>query len=395
TMVFLRDGIWQATATIGDGSPPFVLYFCGICTYKTRRKGNALFQHALTVFYVDRGIYQGWCRESNSPLFFCSYCPYKTNRKGSAISQHYKVHSPHLPFECPYCKRRFRWKQSFRNHIANVHYDQRPAFVQESRIMSHKYKLKWNCHHTETFQAFDQLRIREMFVDVTLSCEDQFLRAHKLVLSAGSKYLERILQRDGTSCPTVHFYGVEMFILKLLVEFMYNGEVEVPSVHLEKFIELAENLEVRGLRGKEQSKDSVKTPDATDYGSSASWKRRSISHSVEDSPYPIKQPKQAYDMHCSAPSAVSIQPETVRHASSRSRLSSLELDSSTNNDCDEVVAMKEESTEGALVGTVTENPSDIERYWLPDQTVSGIKRQLHMQYLQVRPEVSRDLLEAL
>ncbi|CAG0892397.1 unnamed protein product [Darwinula stevensoni] len=121
--------------------------------------------------------------------------------------------------------------------------------------MSNKYNLKWNSHHVETFQSFENLRHREMFVDVTLSCNGQFLKAHKLVLCAGSGYFERVLNKDGSGTPTVHFYGIEMHLLKLLVEFMYCGEVEVPAVDLEKFIEVAENLEVKGLKG-DKSKSS-------------------------------------------------------------------------------------------------------------------------------------------
>ena len=119
----------------------------------------------------------------------------------------------------------------------------------KAKTMSNKYSLKWNSHHEETFQTFDYLRQRDMFVDVTLSCYGQFLKAHKLVLCAGSGYFERAFSKDGPGVPIIHFYGVEIHLLKLLLEFMYCGEVEVPAQDLEKFIELAENLEVKGLKG--------------------------------------------------------------------------------------------------------------------------------------------------
>ncbi|CAG0910231.1 unnamed protein product, partial [Darwinula stevensoni] len=121
--------------------------------------------------------------------------------------------------------------------------------------MANKYNLKWNSHHAEAFQSFENLRHREMLVDVILSCDGQFVKAHRLVLCAGSGYFERVLNKNGSGTPTVHFYGVEMHLLKLLVEFMYCGEVEVPALDLEKFIEVAENLEVKGLKG-DKSKSS-------------------------------------------------------------------------------------------------------------------------------------------
>ena len=134
-------------------------------------------------------------------------------------------------------------------------------------------------------------------MDVTLSCEGQFLKAHRLVLSAGSKYLERILQCDGTRCPTIHFYGVEMFILKLLVEFMYTGEVEVPSADLEKFIRVAENLEVKGLKGdgKMQGPGTTMPSDAIE--AAVVHKRRIIRETYEDHIYPRKLLKRSIDPH--------------------------------------------------------------------------------------------------
>ena len=156
--------------------------------------------------------------------------------------------------------------------------------------MSGKYNLKWNSHHSEAFQAFDQLRNRELFVDVTLACESQFLKAHKLVLSAGSQYLERILQRDSSSSPSIHFFGIEMHILRLLVEFMYKGEVEVPSADLERFIQMADNLEVKGLKGDGRPKGSgSKSMPINDLEPPLALKRRMCSLSAPNSPYPLKQ----------------------------------------------------------------------------------------------------------
>ena len=120
--------------------------------------------------------------------------------------------------------------------------------------MSNKYNLKWNSHHAEAFGNFDLLRNREMLVDVTLSCGGQTLKAHKLVLCTGSAFFEKLLQRDTNSSPIVHFHGIDMMHLRLLVDFMYLGEVDVPSSDLEEFIALADNLEVKGLKGEKSKK---------------------------------------------------------------------------------------------------------------------------------------------
>ena len=50
--------------------------------------------------------------------------------------------------------------------------------------------LKWGNHHEALISLLDNLQEREKFVDVTLAAEGQFINAHKLVLSASSKYFE-------------------------------------------------------------------------------------------------------------------------------------------------------------------------------------------------------------
>ncbi|CAG0890924.1 unnamed protein product [Darwinula stevensoni] len=130
---------------------------------------------------------------------------------------------------------------------------------------SSKYNLKWNSHHTEAFHGFETLRSREVLVDVTLMCEGQSLKAHKLVLCAGSGYFERVLQRDSHHNPMMYFFGVDVHLLKFLVDFMYIGEVDIPSIDLEKFIQLAEVLEVKGLKG-DHSKKSYSVGTATSTG---------------------------------------------------------------------------------------------------------------------------------
>ena len=46
------------------------------------------------------------------------------------------------------------------------------------------YSLRWNNHESHVLKAFDSLLQNEALVDCTLVCEDQSIRAHKVVLSA-------------------------------------------------------------------------------------------------------------------------------------------------------------------------------------------------------------------
>ena len=84
------------------------------------------------------------------------------------------------------------------------------------------FSLKWNVHHTETFEAFESLRFKDALVDVSLCCEGHILKAHKLVLSACSPYFERILQDVGLRYPVLMFQDVSMYMMQLLLQFMYR-----------------------------------------------------------------------------------------------------------------------------------------------------------------------------
>ena len=72
--------------------------------------------------------------------------------------------------------------------------------------------------------VFDRLRSDEKFVDVTLSSADQkSLKCHRVLLSAGSGYLEKILEQNPSDHPTIVLSHIKFNELKYLVEFMYSG----------------------------------------------------------------------------------------------------------------------------------------------------------------------------
>jgi hypothetical protein len=50
------------------------------------------------------------------------------------------------------------------------------------------------------------------------------IRAHKLVLSAGSGYLERVLAVTPCDHPTVVLANIRYKELKLLIDFVYTGK---------------------------------------------------------------------------------------------------------------------------------------------------------------------------
>lgn len=57
-----------------------------------------------------------------------------------------------------------------------------------------QFCLKWNNFQNNIMSQFEALKEDEDFVDVTLSCHGQSVKAHKVVLSACSPYLKNIFK---------------------------------------------------------------------------------------------------------------------------------------------------------------------------------------------------------
>lgn len=57
-----------------------------------------------------------------------------------------------------------------------------------------EFCLRWNNFHASLVTALDGFKNDQDFVDVTLACEGQFLKAHKMLLSACSVFFRDLLK---------------------------------------------------------------------------------------------------------------------------------------------------------------------------------------------------------
>jgi len=112
-----------------------------------------------------------------------------------------------------------------------------------------EFCLKWNNHRTTILSVMDALLEEESLVDVTLSADGQFIRAHRVILSACSPYFRQLFKSSflNDKHPVIIMKDVDFDNLKCLVEYMYKGEANVPQQMLPSFIQTAESLQVRGL----------------------------------------------------------------------------------------------------------------------------------------------------
>merc|ERR1740139_1532587 len=80
-----------------------------------------------------------------------------------------------------------------------------------------------------------------------LACEDKQIKTHTIVISSCSPVLKSILKMNKNPHPMIYLRGVKYNDLQNLLTFMYQGKVNVAEEDLPDFLEVAEDLLIRGL----------------------------------------------------------------------------------------------------------------------------------------------------
>ena len=109
--------------------------------------------------------------------------------------------------------------------------------------------LQWDSHSSHFRGLLQELITTSNFADVTLVCEGQrMFRAHRNILSAGSKVLKDIflfedkLKIGGQQQSVVHLRGVKQGEMKAILEYIYLGETTLPADETNNFLLAAKGL---------------------------------------------------------------------------------------------------------------------------------------------------------
>jgi len=124
---------------------------------------------------------------------------------------------------------------------------------------SEKFSLRWNDFETNINEAFRELRDGKDFFDVTLVCDDEQIQAHKVVLGACSPFFRTMLRRNTHQHPLIYLRGVQFSDLQSVLNFMYQGEVNIAQEELNSFLAVAEDLRVKGLTQKQTDSEKYES----------------------------------------------------------------------------------------------------------------------------------------
>ncbi|KAK7793681.1 hypothetical protein R5R35_013158 [Gryllus longicercus] len=126
-----------------------------------------------------------------------------------------------------------------------------------------QFSLRWNNFHSNLSEGFHSLLEEVDLVDVTLAAEGQYLQAHKLVLSVCSPYFKQLFKANPCKHPIVILKDVCHKDLEALLQFMYQGEVNVRQEELAPFLKTAEMLQIKGLTGNDSRSNMPESPSQT------------------------------------------------------------------------------------------------------------------------------------
>ena len=114
--------------------------------------------------------------------------------------------------------------------------------------MSEKFSLKWNDFHSNVSKSFSLLRNEDYLHDVTIVSDDnEHIAAHKLVLSTCSEYFKSIFMKNKHSHPLVCLEGVSSIDVRNMMDYIYNGELQIFQEDLDRFLNVAQRFKLEGL----------------------------------------------------------------------------------------------------------------------------------------------------
>jgi len=147
-------------------------------------------------------------------------------------------------------KQMFKFLPFFSQFIGNSREMSRDANdgPMNDKMGNDQYCLRWNSYETNILSTFENLLDSEALSDVTLFCEGQSFKAHRLVLAACSTHFSKLFSNSPLNGQLIVILdGTRQEDLLILLQFMYRGVAYLHQDRIESVLRTAEVLQVKGL----------------------------------------------------------------------------------------------------------------------------------------------------
>lgn len=122
--------------------------------------------------------------------------------------------------------------------------------------------LEWKNQSAFLVHALSSLRQNDTLTDCTIAADGKHIKAHRLILCACSPYFRELLSDHAEKQAIIFLNNVSFSLLKLIVEYIYKGSVNIDQTELQKFLQTARALKISGLvnYGEEEPQIEKKAP---------------------------------------------------------------------------------------------------------------------------------------
>ena len=121
------------------------------------------------------------------------------------------------------------------------------------------FRIRWNEFQTNIVDSYSGLRENFDFSDITLVSDDgKQLEGHRVILSASSPVLNTMLKSNKNTHTMIYMRGFKTADLAAILDFIYIGEANIFQEDLDRFLTLAEELQLKGLdKSEDDPKDAA------------------------------------------------------------------------------------------------------------------------------------------
>jgi len=115
-------------------------------------------------------------------------------------------------------------------------------------IESKNFVLKWEKFSSNLLESVREQKCIEDLKDVTLvSSDNHHVKAHKIILCAGSEVMKNIILNNPRTMPLIYLRGIGHNVLLSILEFMYYGQTLVNQDFFQGFYGSFNRIKNQGI----------------------------------------------------------------------------------------------------------------------------------------------------